>query len=64
MRRCLADQSHDRLDGVCDFAVLHGIDISILFVEDMVDGFQQCGVGQLFLLKNIAESLGTERVGV
>ena len=64
MRRCLADQSHDRLDGVCDLAVLHGIDISVLFVEDMVDGFQQSGVGQLFLLKNIAESLGTERVGV
>ena len=54
MRRCLADQSHDRLDGVCDLAVLHGIDISVLFVEDMVDGFQQSGVGQLFLLKKIA----------
>ena len=64
VRRCLADQSHDRLDGVCDLAVLHGIDISVLFVEDMVDGFQQSGVGQLLLLKNITESLGTERVGV
>ena len=59
-----AYQSHDRLDGVCDLAVLHGIDISVLFVEDMVDGFQQSGVGQLLLLKNITESLGTERVGV
>ena len=57
VRRCLADQSHDRLDGVCDLAVLHGIDISVLFVEDMVDGFQQSGVGQLLLLKNITESL-------
>ena len=56
--------AHDRLDGVCDLAVLHGIDISVLFVEDMVDGFQQGGVGQLLLLKNITESLGTERVGV